>query len=265
MFNALIVATRPGTTPDRAVQVAAKLAQHAGLPVEAITVVRSRRNEPGAQPRHPALPQGADRLTVLHGDDVVTEIIEHVRNRDGALLVMTTGATALLSLQRQSVTSRVLAELRQPVLFLGPETAGAVPPTRATLVIGVDRNLDSQPALPVVESWRQSFAARTPRLVDIIPTSAWPADVRDRAAELAGLDAIVTEFGNHGIDAAVTVLHGNEPVDALLDVAAEVPDPVFVMTSGRWAGGRSHWYSTTRQLLRRSPWPVLIVPNQHRS
>ena len=50
---------------------------------------------------------------------------------------------------------------------------------------------------------------------------------------------------DRGVDAATRVLHGGDPVQMLLEFVAEVDDAVFVTTSARWAGGRSHWYSTT--------------------
>lgn len=266
MFSKLIVATEAGRawSGRRGVQVAASLARRRGLLVEVLSVVRSPDDRRAAE-RHPWEDfDGVDRFTVVEGDNAAAAIVEYVRNRDGVLLVMSTGATGLLSLARRSVTGQVLAELPQPVLFLGPEMADTVDMAGATLVAGVDGNLDSQPALPVIESWQRSFGGPRPWLVDIVAATAWPAGTTDDEVAHARLDTVVSNLAAHGIDAASAVLHGNEPVEALLNFSAEVDDPVFVLTSDRWAGARSHWYSTTRRMLRRSPRPVLVVPSDRR-
>ncbi len=61
-----------------------------------------------------------ETLSVPDGGDVAAAIVEHVRARDGALLVMSTGGTYLLSQARRSIASDVLERLCQPVLLLGP-------------------------------------------------------------------------------------------------------------------------------------------------
>ena len=85
-------------------------------------------------------------------------------------------------------------------------------------------------------------------VVEIIATSAGPAGTIDQNVEREQVDAVAAVLGDCGIDAATRVLHGGDPVQSLLELAAEVDDAVFVTTSARWAGGRSHWYSTTRRL-----------------
>ena len=59
-------------------------------------------------------------LRVVHGDDIAAAIVDQIRDRDGALLVMTTSATGLVSQRRGSVSAHVLSETRQPVLLIGP-------------------------------------------------------------------------------------------------------------------------------------------------
>lgn len=261
MFNSLIVATDVEGGPDRAVGVAADLAGRGRLPIEMVTVISPQRDVADFHlRRRMSQPGMGDHLTVIHSDDIATAIVDHVGDRDGALLVMTTSASGLLSQPRRHVTAQVLANLRQPVLVLGPAVPEVIPLAMSTLVAAVDRIHDPAPALPVIEAWQRTFGGHRPRLVEVRPPAAWPAGAIEDALEHEHVDAVSGVLAAHGIDATATVLHGGDPTTALLDFAIDVDDPVFVTTTDRWAGGRSHWYATTRHLLQRAPQPVLIVP-----
>ena len=65
------------------------------------------------------------------------------------------------------------------------------------------------------------------------------------------------------IDAPVgaTVLRTNDPATALVAFAETLDEAIFVLTSDRWPGGRSHWYSTTRRVVQTTSRPVLVVPS----
>lgn len=232
MFSSLIVASA-GPGPDSATRVAAQLAARSALPVETFTV-------------------GADV-------DVAAAIVERVRSRDGALLLMTTGAATLVTDVRRSVTARVLAELSPPGLVLGPHIVEPIGIDEPTLVVAVDNERGPQPTVDVVRSWCQTFGGPHPRMVDLIATSGWPEGSSD-AAIAARTEAMVASFAGHGVDADGTVLRAGDAVAALLQVGEEVRDAVFVLTSERWPGGRSHWHATTRRLLQRARHPVLVVP-----
>ena len=71
--------------------------------------------------------------------------------------------------------------------------------------------------------------------------------------------AVVAE---HGIDTDTdtSVVHGGDTARHLLEFAEQVDDAVIAVTSDRWPGGHSHWYSTTRRLVQRSPGAVLVIP-----
>jgi nucleotide-binding universal stress UspA family protein len=264
MFHTLLATTSNPAAFDRAVALALRLADHRGPPVELLTVV-SRRDDGRLGVRSPSAPVAdVARVTVLGTDgDVADAIIEHIANQDGALLVMSTSATGLISHERRSVTARLLERLTEPALFVGPAVPDNVDLGGATLIVGIDRSLDAQPALAVAESWRQAFGGPQPVLVDILPISGWPPGTIDEADQRSAVDAVVDAFAARGIAAEGVVLHGNEPVQVLLDFAMTLRNPVFVTTSERWAGAPSHWYSTTRRLLQRSPRPVLVVPRDY--
>jgi nucleotide-binding universal stress UspA family protein len=260
VFNSVVIAADVDGGRVRAVPVGASLADLGRLPVKLLTVVSQASGSDD-----PALAQMAelgvrDVLRVVH-HDVATAIVENARSRQDVVLVMATNAKSLVSQQlRGSVSAAVLQQLRHPVLLVGP--AAPEPPRLGspTLVVCTDRSQDSSAALPVVESWQRTFGGSTPWIVEVMPTAAWPAGTTDDAADHEHIDALAAVLADHGIDAATRVLHGGDPVEWLLEFGATVDDAVFVATSTRWAGSRSHWYSTTRRLVARSPRPVLVVP-----
>ena len=198
-------------------------------------------------------------LTVPEGRDVATTIVEHVRAREGTLLVMTTGGAFLRSRARRTVTGEVLERLCQPVLLLGPHCVESVRLDSSTIVVGVDLTREPPPAVRVVAAWRKTFGGGRPRLVDVVAEASWPAQCADDAVR-ARAEAVAGAFAAAGIDADATVLRSNDPARALLTLASAVDHAIFVLTSDRWPG-RSHWYSTTRRVVQEASRPVLVVPS----
>ena len=198
-----------------------------------------------------------ETLTVAEDRDVAATIVEHVRSREGALLVMTTGGTFLLTKARRSITNDVLERLRQPVLLLGAHCAQPVRLDASTLAVGVDPSRDERPAVEIVRSWRKTFGSSRVLLVDVVAESSWPAAAADDAARER---AEATAHTIPGIDAETTVLQSNDPAAALVAFGERHDDAILVLTSDRWPG-RSHWYSTTRRVVQLSSRPVLVVPS----
>ena len=259
MFNTLIVATDLTAGQDRAIGVAVSLARRNKLPVEVLSVVATGRDPADAEQLR-RTSSGVRRHVTVTGDDVAAAIVEHVGGRDGALLVMATGGAGLVSGQRRSVTGEVLAGLIQPVLLLGPAVPNAVPLASPTLVAAIDRT--HEPPLPVsmIDSWQRTFGGHRPCVVDVVATGGWPAGQIDDAVERQPADSAAELLAARGIDAAAKTVHAEDPASALLQFAFGLDDPVLLVMSDRWAGGPSHWYSTARRLVQRSPRPVLVVP-----
>lgn len=261
MFNSVVIATDIDAGLDRAIPVGMALGRRGRLPVEVLTVA-SASEDPFEDTRpHQARADGVgDALRVVHGDDIAAAIVDQIRDRDGALLVMSTSATGLVSQRRGSVSARVLSGTLQPVLLIGPAVPDPVPQSSTTLVACVDRSQDNGAALRVIDSWHGTFGGGRPWVVEVIAASAWPAGTIVEDVEREQVEACAALLADHGIEAVTRVLRGGDPVQTLLEFVPEVNDAVFVTTSARWAGGRSHWYSTTRRLVQRSPRPVLVVP-----
>lgn len=175
-------------------------------------------------------------------------------------MVMATSGTGLVPGSSASISGHVLSELRQPVLLLGPAVPDPLPLASPTLVVCTDRSHESGAALPVVESRQRTFGGDRPWVGEVRPTTAWPVDATDDEVERRLVDATAAVLAEHGVDAGTCVLHGGDTSQYLLDFVETVDDAVLVATSDRWAGGPTHCYATTRQLVQRSPGPVLVIP-----
>ena len=262
MFNTLIVAADLDAASDSIVRATAGLARRGRLPLEVLSVVPSWLDSASVERRREASQQVVSgRVTVAVGDDVAASIVDHVGSREGALLVMRTAAAGLVSGGRHSVTGEVLARLVQPVLLLGPAVPDGVSLEASTLLAGIGVNDDECPAVPVMESWHHTFGGHRPHVVDVIAPTGWPDGTVDERLERTRVDAVVERLAERGIDAGAEVVHASDAASALLEVAERHDHPVFVVTADRWPGGPSHWYSTSRRLVQRSPWPVLLVPS----
>lgn len=237
MFSAVVIAAVPSAGPDRAIPIGTALALRGRLPFEVLTVDVPERSF-----------------------DVGPAIVDYMQNRDGALLVMATSGAGLVSGSRGSITGHVLSKLCRPVLVIGPAVPEQLSLTSPTIVVATDRSHELGAALLAVESWQRTFGGGPPLVVEVMPTKAWPADPTDDAVERRHVDAVAAALAANGVDVVTHVLHGGDTAQCLLDFAAQVADAMFVATSDRWVGGRSHWYSTTRRLVQRSRRPVLVIP-----
>ena len=169
-----------------------------------------------------------ETLSVPDGGDVAAAIVEHVRAREGRVARDEYGRHLPAVAGSSQHRERRARRLCQPVLLLGPNCSQQV--GASTLVVGVDRTGATQHGIDVADAWRRTFGAVETRLVDVVAESSWPAESSDE-----DIDA----------PAGATVLRTNDAAAALVALGETIDDAVFVLTSDRWPGGRSHWYSTT--------------------
>jgi nucleotide-binding universal stress UspA family protein len=265
VFSSIVVPLDLTTAGDRALPVARSLAQLGGLPIELLTVVPGRAGRGcdrwDLEERVRSFALGPHTSFVLEREDAGAAIAEHVRCRDGALLVLATTAKAAIDEDYAGgVSECVLAEACQPVLLVGPRVEIAPPLSVPALVVGVDGSGLASVAVPVVLSWWRSFGGVTPTFVEVIPYVPTIAAQVGRALEATHVRAYVAQVAQDGVEAVGEVLYGADAATTLADYVAHLHDSVLVVTAERWAGAETHWHGTSRKLAFRSTAPVLVVP-----
>jgi nucleotide-binding universal stress UspA family protein len=265
LFSSVVVSIDLSTAADRALPVAGALARLGGLPIELLTVV-----PPGvaaglrtAELDERVLPLGLGphRSVVVEDDDPGVAIVEHVRGRDGALLVMATTAKAALDESHGgSVTEHVLSAAGQPVLLVGPNVDVGRPGSAPSLVVAVDASDLAAAALPLVVSWVRTFGGGPVTAVQVIPMVPAIAEQAGPALEARNVRRYADELRNLGLPTRGAVVHGGDAVAGLIEAAGDVTDPVLVVTAEPWPDAGTHWRSTRRKLAFRSTCPILVGP-----
>lgn len=263
MFTSIVVALDLQEAGDRAaLPVACSVAALGDVPVELLMVTSSNRpaDHDAFELRRRASAHGwpVDSFSVIDSDDVARAVVDHVQGRDNALLVMASSATAPLSRPlRRSTSGAVIGEIERPVLLVGPHVPADFELRLPTLIACIDTTDTSDAAVPAIAAWMRTFRSSEPWIAQVV---AKPVS-RPEAADLTGC-AHARHYAGllaaQGVEASWELVHGGDAVTSLVKFADDVTDPVLVATSTRWTCGRRH--SVTRQLVRRSTWPVLVVP-----
>ncbi len=264
MFSSVLVAVDLSTAADRAIPVAGALAGLGRLPIELLTVappgtagVRPEELDERVRP----FGLGSHRSLVVEDDDPGSAITEHVRGRDGVLLVMTTTAKSAVDRSHAgSVSEHVLSAAGQPVLLVGPRVDVYRPRSTPSLVLAVDASDLATAALPVVVSWVRTFDGGAVTAVQVIPLVPAIAVQAGPALEAKHVRRYTDRLGELGVTAGGVVIHGGDPAAGLIEAAGAVADPVLVVTAEPWADAGTHWRSTSRKLALLSTGPVLVVP-----
>ena len=263
MFTSIVVALDLGATGDRALPVAGSLARLGGLPVELVTVsqgLSTDRDVHELERRAAAHGFEQHECVVLHDDVPAAAILDHLRTRPGALLVMGTKAKGPLAERLLgSVSETVLAFIDRPVLLVGPRASTGTG-LRPTLIACAESD-DLDAAAPVIASWVRTFDGGPPSITHVSPTPAKRTDDDVEAGALEHVRQLSERLRVLGvIDWSAKVVHGTDVATSLEEVADLVDDAVFVAVSSRWTDAHFHRHSVTRRLVQRSRHPVLVVP-----
>ena len=262
MFTSIVVALDLEATGDRALPFAASLAALGRLPVELLTV-----SSPGLpadvdvfelERRAAAHGLGDYSCVVLHDEHAGTAIADHMASLPNGLLVMgTTAKGPVTSHVFGSVSEYVLAHVDCAVLVTGPRAAAhrLVSPTLIACVGDSDR---TDAAAPPIASWLDAFGGQT-CIVTVEPNDT-TSDSTEATARLTKLSERLA--ANGGGSPTQRILRGDDPVRTLQDFSQGFTDPVFAAVSARWTDRQFHRHSVTRNLVRHSPWPILVVPAQ---
>jgi nucleotide-binding universal stress UspA family protein len=261
-FTSIVVALDLGANGDRALPIVRRLAERSQVPVELLTV-----SSPGVDDavdtyelrrRTTANGWPKDWYAIEHSNHPATAILDHLERSRGALLVMATSAEPLIKGRLfGNVVEKVLSELDEPVLLVGPRAPDVFPEAASTLVACIDHTDVADAAIPAITRWTRTFDGAEAWVTQVIAPDAAPA-VRHRSPE--HVRHFADRLTHAGVKASWGVLFGDPP-DARLEQFADcISNPIFVTTSVRWTDGRPHWRSTAHQLVHRSTHPVLVVP-----
>ena len=260
-FTSIVVALDLESGGDHALPVARALAEQGGVPVELLTVSSPNIDEDidvfELTQRLRANGWRDDSYLIVHDNHPAQAIAEMIKRRSHALLVMAARASRAGHM-RGSVVDDVLEAVDQPVLLVGPQVQLSGSLQKPTLVICTDSTNASVTAVPVVARWVATFGATDTWVTEVVPIRTAGTSNGDSSSE--HVRHFARRLAEVGVESSWGLLHGDEPDVRLEEFGTRLRDPIFVCTSGRWTDGRLHWHSTTRQLVRRSTRPVLVVP-----
>lgn len=262
MFRSILVPVDDSPEAHRATLVAASLATATGMPIRLLTIAQPPADpvavEADLHRRASLLFPASCTATVIVDDELESALVAAVLQRPDALVVLGSRARGPVEeFLLGSVSEAVLARAGRPVLLVGPSYDPGLSTCPTTVVAGVDSRRAAELMAPVLEDWASRFASRT-WLVQVAPPDG--SGTGD-ALETGLVHRAAAAYGPPG--AEWDVIHDRSAADGLLRFATDLGGngAVPAVATRRWSDpARIHWGSTARRLVRRSPWPVLVVP-----
>jgi nucleotide-binding universal stress UspA family protein len=250
-FEKLIVVADEFTTGDRPFALARRLAVAGDLAVEVVYGVVDDDHREGIPGWRLQRRLSTAELRVLRGPEPQLAVCEHLAGHDGSLILRGTSAGGhdggpLLDDTAEAIMSRV----PRPLLLLGPRQANARRDERLSPVTVVDGASDVAALDAAAQSWCSTFPDVQPELVDVVPPDPWPGPSVDPSDRPRAVRPGTIR----------TVLRTLDVESAVLSHLGGRRDAVVVVASPRWSSVPSHWWATTRRLVRRLPCPLLVVP-----
>ena len=205
--------------------------------------------------------------TVVEGQPA-RQILEAAAEPGTVICMASHGRTGLSRLVLGSVAEEVVRVSPAPVVLVGPQ-ASSVPlrSERAHLVVCTDGSDAARVVFPTVVSLVHAFdmtcdvVHATPPdedvSLDLLPA---PVPVRTRAQQAS--EECAEELRAAGVEAEAHLLFG-EPAGVVTSHArARHASMIAVATHGRTGLARAALGSTTTDIVRQSPCPVLVVPSR---
>jgi nucleotide-binding universal stress UspA family protein len=207
----------------------------------------------------PAAATGHRIRLLVPSTAVGSAVIDHAEGRDGALIVIDAlgGGPAGDELFDRDA-EHILEHCPHPVLVLGPHANETWP---ATLIVPSDGAGLVPAAIPVVRSWIESIGAADVTVLALGAVDSWPAT--DDAPPLDDADEAMAALRADGIPASLVRSTVTEPDQAILAAcAAHHGRAIVVVAAPPWSDAVTHWFSTSRRLIRHASCPVLVVPTE---
>jgi nucleotide-binding universal stress UspA family protein len=261
VFRSIVVPVDESPASDRGLAIALGMARRAALPVRLVSVREPSCDvitaELDLRDRAIRAFPVACTTTVVLDDDVEGALVRAIAERPDSFVVLGTRARrAVGELLLGGVAEALLVRSDRPLVLVGPHVDADSHPCPQNLVIAVDSETTAAALVPPVVEWTKGFGGR-PWVVQVAAKAKVPSGPSDTAV-VHRTAAALTEAG---IEAEWDLLSGDDLVSALISFTKRLGGGVLAVATRRWADPRRiHWSSTARELVHRSPYPVLVLP-----
>ena len=255
MPSTILVPLDFGAEADRALPVGRALADHLGGRLELVVVTdtasQAEADEREARAHARSAGVGVDEVHLRFDDDVAAGLLAQARESDATLCMASHASPRFVDAVAGSVSDQLIRRDLQPLVLVGPHCAPEAP-VGADVLACVDGHVaGTVPA--VAAQWAPLLGAKVRFLTvaddDSTVDAARPAI--DAARSLAG-----------GVDASWDIVAGPSPERAIIAAAETMRHGLVVVGS---SPGRAHGSArghVARAVVRRSPLPVLLAPQQ---
>lgn len=265
MFGSIVVPVDDSPASDRGVAVALGMARRAALPVRLVSVREPSCDvvtaEQDLRDRAVRAFPVACTATVVYSDDVEGSLVTAITQRPDSFVVLGTRARhAVGEFLIGGVAEAMLVRLDRPLVLVGPHVDTDSHPSPQNLVIAVDCPTTAAALVPAVVEWSKSFGGR-PRVVQVAAHATVPSGASDTGL----VQDTAAALRSAGVEAEWDTLSGSDLVGTLVSFTERVGGGFLAVATQRWANpDRIHWSSTARELVHRSPYPVLVLPVHRR-
>jgi hypothetical protein len=143
------------------------------------------------------------------------------------------------------------------VLVLGPQAASI--DAAAALLVPVDGTSALDAIGAAVRRWAATFHPAEATVLALEAPDPWPADGTEASHDPPR--RLTASLRADGVGASLRRIATNDgDLAAVLLQAVPDRDAILVVAAPRWPSTDNHWYATARRLIRRAPWPLLVVP-----
>jgi nucleotide-binding universal stress UspA family protein len=186
----------------------------------------------------------------------IADVAAAIRARGGALLVLDAlGGGPAGDRLYDAAAEHLLANVPLPTLIFGPHATLAT--TQPVLLIAADGGPTCAASPPVAIAWTTTFRSSAV-VVGLDAADPWPSDTTDPTVDPPR--QLAAALAHAGVPVELQRRRTFDPVEELLEAATAVPGGVLVIPAARFPTAMNHWFSTSRQLIRRAPTPILLAP-----
>ena len=260
-FASVVVPLDLSEDADRALPVAAALAERIGAELAVVTLTspqKSRGQDESEIRWHArAADVTVDRVLLRYDDDVAEGILDACGAADGLLCCASHAYGRIAGLFFDGVGAELVRRSPVPLLVVGPRVTRRPWEPRSILVC-VDETAPLAETVEAIYVWARLLHAET-EVLQVIPPRRHPDDP---APVYPTAERVADHLAERGVTATPKlVITSRRADDVILEVATELPaPPVVVGAHGRHHHGSEALGRTSHAVVERSPFPVLVVP-----